>query len=281
MKRLLRSLVAAGLVALASGPARADFGYGVTLVGNRLITVDTTTGAEALVGPLGAPLSPYGLASVGGNLYTFDSNQDVIRQIDPTSGNIRATIGIGLQPGSVLGQGGLAFQSGTVGFLTSAIDPTTFSQANDLYRFDLSTGTSVPVSQTAHTLESIAFGPGGVLYGLGKLDGNLDTVDPTNGALNLVGNVGVTLGSPVGAISFSGGTLFATLDDSLDSLSTSTGAATAVGPGFSPAVGFSSISGLAFPAGVPEPASLILVGLGVAGSCGVNLLRRVASRRPG
>ena len=180
----------------------------------------------------------------------------------------------------MLGQGGLAFQSPTVGYLTSALDPTTFATVNSLYRFDISTGQSVNLAPggTSDTLEALAFSPGGTLYPLGKLDGDLYKVSTATGALTLVGNVGFNVGNPVGSLTFGpDGTLYATLNDALYTLNTMTGLATAVSTDPSASTGFSSISGLAFvPAAVPEPASLAAWGLFAAVALGG---RRLARRR--
>lgn len=272
-----RTFAAAGLAALLASffatPTRADL-YGVTFLGNELVNIDPTTGVGNSVGPIGSTNS-FGLAAVNNQLYTFDSSVDKIRQIDPATGAATSTTDIGLQPGALVGQGGLAFQSSTVGFLTSALNPTTLAPENDLYRFDLSTGTTTLVAKTTDTIEALAFRSDGTLFGLAKslggpADGNLFTIDPTTGAETLVGNVGIPVGSPIGALAFDpNGQLFATLDDKLYTLSTTTGAATAIGnsdPTVSD-VGFSSISGLAFvtaaPVAVPEPSSVVMVGTGV------------------
>ncbi len=281
MKAPFRTLAAGVAVAfglLTATASRADFAFGVTFLGNQLITIDTTTGAGTLVGPLSTPISPFGLSDVGGKLYTFDSNADVIRQLNPSTGGTLASFNIGVGP--VLGQGGLAFQNSTVGFLTSALDPTTLAPVNNLFRFDISTGMSTLVAHTADTLEALAFAPGGTLYGLGKNDGNLFTIDTTTGAMMLVGNVGVTVGSPTGGLAFGpDGSLFATLDDVLYKLNLTTGAATLVNPDTTGNVvtdaGFSSISGLAFgPAAVPEPSSIVLCGVFAAVAGGYRMVRR-------
>ncbi len=45
--------------------------YGITF-NHELITIDPTTGAGTLVGPLNPLLQPFGLAVRGSELYTFD-----------------------------------------------------------------------------------------------------------------------------------------------------------------------------------------------------------------
>ena len=268
MKIFARTALAAAIIAFGATSSRAELVYGVTLLDNQLISVDTTTGLGTLVAPLSQPINPFGLASVNNQLFTFDSVDDLIQRIDPTTGGIVASTNIGIGP--VLGQGGLAMQSSTVGYLTSALnaDPTSstyLNATNNLYRFNLATGTTTLVAQTTDTLESIAFGPNGTLYGLGKLDGNLYQVNPTTGFLTVIGSLGLSIGSPVGAITFDpAGNLLATIDDAIYQLNLTTGAATRLGS--APNTSFFSISGLAFAspsATVPEPGSALLLGLGL------------------
>ena len=273
MKMPHRAFAAAAIAGLFLGlharPSPGATVYGVTLFDNQLLAIDTTTGTGTLIGSLSTSELPYGLAITGNNLFTFDSTAEVIRQLNPNTGATLATFPIGIPP--VLGQGGLAFQTSTVGFLTTALNPTTFNLANDLYRFNVSTGMSTLVGSTSDTLEAIAFSPGGTLYGLGKNDGNLYTVNPATAALALVGNVGVSIGSPTGGLTFGpNGVLYATLDDSLYTLSTTTGLATEVGssvPGVTSLTGFNSISGLASATAVPEPTSILVLGTGIGAVC--------------
>jgi len=286
LKTCLRIFAAALLAALTPAASRADFGYGVSFATSQLFSVDTATGQGTLIGPLGGPtngpVSPFGLAAVGNQLFTFDSVTDQIRLLDPTNGSFQRSFDIGIGP--VLGQGGLAFQNSTVGFLTSTLDATSpdLTPMNNLFRFDIASGTSTRVGLTSAPIEALAFGPDGTLFGLGKLNGNLYRIDTTTGATTLVGNTGVDVGSPIGALSFGpNGTLFATLDDKLFTLNLTTGAATAVGS-IDPFddTGFSSISGLAIvasPLAVPEPASVLLVGIGL----GVVSFSALRSRKPG
>lgn len=290
MKSFFRILAIAGCAALglagpAASSARADMAYGVTLIGNQLIGVDTTTGAGTLIGPLsGGNVNPFGLVGFNNQLYTFNSATDAINQISTTTGATVASFSLNVGP--VLGAGGLAFQTATTGFLTTALDPTTYNYANNLYRFDTATGTTTLITQTADTLSALAYSGTGTLYALGQLDGNLYTINTTTGAMTTVGNVGVALGSPINSLAFgTNGALYATLDDALYSLNTATGAATAIGD---PAMGtgFASVSGLAFANGslpnfgaVPEPASVVMLGVGLLGTAGVVRFRRARSRR--
>ena len=193
----------------------------MTYFGNQLIAVNTTTGVGSLIGPLSTPMSPLrpGVGRQQPLHVRLDRRRS--RRINTATGATQATFNIGLRPGALLGQGGLAFQNGSVGFLTSALDPSTLTNANDLYRFDIGTGKSTLIAHTAVALEAIAFNAGGVLYGLGKADGlggdgNLYTINTANGTMTLVGNVGVPIGSPTGGLWFgANGTLYATLDDAL------------------------------------------------------------------
>ena len=275
--------MAFGLVALLAGfgPAitdsRADFAYGVTYFDNQLISVNTTTGVGSLVGTLDAAMSPFGLSYGGGNLYTFDSNAGLIKQINTTTAATQQAYNIGLSPGGLLGQGGLAFQNSNVGFLTSALSPTDYSTVNDLYKFNLATGTSTLVAHTADTLQALAFSAAGVLYGMGKNDGNLYTIDTNTGAMTLIGNVGIPIGSPTGGLAFGpGGMLYATLDDILYTVNPTTAQATVVNPDPTAFGGFNSVSGLAVAplAAVPEPSSMALCGIFLAAAGGRALLRR-------
>jgi len=283
LKALSAALIAAAGV-LTPAASRADFAYAVTFVDNDLISVDTATGNAALIAPLGQTVNPFGLAAVNGQLFTFDSVADTVDQIDPGSGAITKAVNIGIGP--VLGQGGLAFQTNTTGFLTSTLDPAPPNNPmNNLYRFDIAAGTSSLVGQTSAPIEALAFGPNGTLYGLGKLDGNLYSINPTTAATTLIGSTGVSVGGPTGSLALaSDGTLYATLDDKLYTLNRSNGAATAVGTPFDPATdtgtGFASISGLALTVSpIPEPSSLVLTGLGVVGACAVFRRGKTGGRR--
>jgi len=267
MNRPLRSFAAVVLALLCSGPlareACADFLLGVTYYDNQLIKIDTTTGVGSLVGNLSTNVGAFGLSQYNGNLYTFDSTLDRVAQINSTTGATMADINVGIGP--VLGQGGMAIRSDGIGFLTSALDPSTFNPVNDVFSFNLATGKStlLSTSPTGPTLAGLAF-LGNTLYGLGKLDGMLYTVNQSTGLATAVGSLGYLPGNPFESLSAGpGGTLYATLDDRLFSINTATGLATPIDPNPANDSGFSSISGLVSPAAVPEPSSIVLVAVGL------------------
>ena len=262
------ALIACALAATAA--AQSSY-YGLTYFDNQLIKIDSTTGTGSLIGTLDQNVNGYGLAISGGSLYTFNPNVDQIQRINPNTATIAQSYSIGVS--NTLGEGDLAFSSSGAGFLASSLNGD-FSPANDLYRFDITTGTSTLLAHTSATLNGLAF-IDGTLYGLSK-DENPDLyiVDQTTGNLTLVGSLGIDAGSPIAGLAANGsGGLFGVLNDRLYNIDATTGAATTVSDNVLD-TGFYSVSGLtAIPGSpVPEPSTYGL--LGVFGLAAIALGRR-------
>ena len=249
------------LVGGAGQSARAGL-LGITLGGN-LIRIDTTTGAGTLVGTVpGGPRSLVGLGVRGAQLYTFDQEPDLLLELDPNTGSVLNTINIGI---SSTGEGALDFRSDGVGFLS--LSPAGNGQ---LFRFNVTPPGSTPITAPGGLvppMDGLAFDASDVLYGLSSGGEALYTIQQTTGATTFVGRTGITGSFFLGGLTFDlDGTLYATVSNSgsdsfLYRLNETTGAASLVGN-----IGFNGVAGLtAELAPVPEPSSLTLAGLGLAG----------------
>lgn len=286
MKASLNLLSLSLLAALAAGaaPVSAQTFSAVTyspLAGStQFLSVSGTDGTASQTGTLGASYALDGLAAYNGSLYTFDTASSSLLQLDGTTGSTLASYAVSI-PGTVA-PGGLAISStGLVYLANPLVSSSQSAPASTLYVFGLTGGSALTVGTTSDLLSGLAFDAGDTLYGLGKGDGALYTINTASAKGSLIGNLGdisvadpfSPTGSdtypidsgPIGAITFSGGTLYAAADDTLYTVSTFTGAATAVDPtlyntGFGG--NFYSVSGLA-PAAVPEASTAVLLGLGL------------------
>ena len=299
MKKNLLSILALGAAAvlIATAPLQAQTAsptptppptlFGVTFFGNQLVNVDPATGVAKLIGSLGQVVNGYGIAARNNQLYTFDPNLNKIREISRVSGRILRDISIGTS--GLVGEGDLAFRpSDGMGFLTSALNGNSpsFTPVNDIYTFNIDTGTSVRIGTTGVAINGLAFDSSNTLYGIGKGDGTLYTISQVNGAATPVGSLGVSNNSPIGAIAFGpNGVLYASIDDRLYTINKSTGAAT---PASQTVLDFdfSSVSGLVFAQGAASIGNMsarVAVGAGdnvgiggfiVKGTPGKKLLLR-------
>ncbi len=218
--------ILAGL-ASAAGSTRADvFAYAVDTFGN-LNSVDLTTATASVIGFTGQDLEGLAL-SPGGVLYGTDEDGELY-SVSRTTGAATPIGNTGLGDIEGLVFNGSTLLGTNLSFTTSVftIDPTTAAStllvttnpgegaaramallnpttaliASDspvtqsLVSIDLTTGASAVLGtiQDSHQLAAMAFGPGGVLYGLDAagneiiigLDGSTTTVGNTGGIFYL------------------------------------------------------------------------------------------------
>ena len=272
-------------------------GHADTLIGitndDNLISVNTANPAgSTLIGALSSPASALGIISAGGNLYIYDTNNNVIDQVDPTTAAIIATINIGIPV--IPGEGDLAFYNG-VGYLASTYDASgDFNgSTGTLYSFTLSAGSASVISQSIPLLDGLTFSSSGVLYGLAQGGETLFTIDPSTGATLTSNSTGISDDCAgfacfgFGGLTFgSGGRLFASLSSfsgptsAFFQLDPTTGAATQLAD-----VPFDQVSGLTATAGgtqvTPEPSMILVCLAGLVGLIsGRKLVRSRATHRP-
>ena len=235
------------LGSMTMNSARADFLYAITSE-EELLFVHTARGAGTFIGTLEAAMGGFGLANRDEAIYTFDQNEDRLRQLDPATGHTLETIDIGI---ITMGEGALAFRSDGIGYLARSLGST-----GTLWSFNITQPGSTFIGMLDFGIDGLDFNANDVLYGLSQTDYNLYIIDQTTAAPTLVGPTGLISNNVLGGLTFfSDGTLYAALNDALYKLDPGTGAATLIGP-----IGYNNVSGLT--AVAPVPGAVLLCGIG-------------------
>ncbi|MGB7762208.1 MAG: PEP-CTERM sorting domain-containing protein [Bryobacteraceae bacterium] len=260
----------AALFTLSIGNLKADLiGY-TSLSDGSFGTVDLNTGAFSSLGNTDGVAFP-GLGALNGTLYgtlyeTFTGN---LYRINPSNGTL-TTVGDGATDYECFGSTtsglyALGYGGGAYGTLYS-INP-----ANGAATSIGPTGLTVGAGPTAGDWFGLSTGSSTLYF---SNLGNLYTINTSTGAATEVGSIG----TQVAAMVWEGGVLYGAAGTQIDTLNTTTGAATA-GPNLSGTSG-QSIFGLApdpLPSSptAPEPGTTALFAVGAAA---LGLVRRGRAR---
>jgi hypothetical protein len=256
--RAIPCLLALVFCSLWISRASADL-IGLSSFSKTLYSVNEATGAATSITTINESASLVGLGYLGGTLYGSDLFQNGANfgSINTSTG---AVTNISSQGGSV---NWWALAPNTTGnfFYTVAND-----QAGDPLKTVTPTGVITTIGSTNLQFPGLAYDSiTNVLYGASN-NGNLYTINTTNGAVSLVGSLGLGINN-LSDLAFdpTSDTLFFVDEPSTNAVSSLytvnllTGAATLVG-----STGVSNLDGLAF-ASTPLPAALPLFATGLAG----------------
>jgi len=249
--------------------------YGITLDDNLLkITVGPSSVSASLIGQLdtvpSGGSSSLGIGMLGGNLYVYDQNNQVLLQISATDAHTIATINLGI---SNTGEGDLAFAPDGTGYLVSTVhsDGSFDGTTGAMYSFATTPSSAKLITDSLGALiDGLTFDTSGNGLALEQGGATLDSISIT-GAISPIGGTGIdtTCGAftcySLGGLTFSGTTLYGALGSfssptsNFYTIDPSTGAATFLG-----SIPFGEVSGItgaasSGPATVPEPSTYVLM----------------------
>src|SRR5437870_5608614 len=113
---VIRILALCACLSLAPAAAQAQLIlYGITLDHDQLLTIDLNTGAGTLAANLATSMAGYGLTTSSNNLYTFDQNNSLVRQVNPNTGAVVASFDLGANTHTYFGEGDIAMRNDGTG----------------------------------------------------------------------------------------------------------------------------------------------------------------------
>lgn len=230
-----------------------------------LYLVDAITGVLTRIGPVTAGSHPLDLESLAftPSLGLYGLGHGALYQINTSNGQATdvGPVGAGLTA-MVYGPDGVMY--GTSG--------------NRLYSIDISSGNTTLIgSGSYHSPESLEFDAAGVLYAVvdGHGEDSLYRIDTATGAGTRVGNPGAIGFGDVEGLAFVNGTMYGYTEDGLElSINLTSGVGSLVRH---VGVGFEATA--VDPPQTPEPASLLLAGVALAGLLGWRRWRISNKRR--